>query len=316
MEALARGPVVRLRRQSHFGAHAVGDLVLVAARHAVVGAVEAHVGDTVVTLDAGGFLEAGGEVGADLAEDGDLTFEDFFFAAGGHVAGDVADETLLGGFVEDFFPQVAWGVEVFRADLGEEGYGVGGEFAVDFVEIDGAVAELDRFDGGKVVRAGTLVVESHVSITLEVSYTVFGSGRVDGELLVVDPYTVTVGVRVGEQTRLQDWICRRFDPGYHVSWIESNLLDFSKVILGVLVELEAAYFAKWELLVGPDMGQIKGIDLLLLPEFFGLFSSHRLEGYGPRGEFPTLNGLEQILLRMIRRLGGGVFLCDELGALV
>ena len=316
MEPLARGAVVRLRRQPHFGAHAVGDLVLIAARHAVVGAVEAHVGDAVVALDAGGFLEAGGEVGADFAEDGELAFDDLFFAAGGHVAGDVADETFLGGVVEDFFPQVAWGVEVFGADLGEEGYGVGGEFAVHFVEIDGTVAELDRLDGGKVVRAGALVVKSHVSVTLKVGYAVFGSGRVDRELLVVNPDTVTVGVGVGEKTRLQDWICRRLDAGYHVSWIESNLLDFGKIILGVLVELEAAYFAKRELLVGPDMGQVKGIDLLLLPEFFGLFGSHGLEGYSPRGEFPTLDGLEQILLRMIGRLGGGVFLCDELGALV
>ena len=202
VKPLARGAVVRLRRQAHFGAHAVGHLVLVAAGHAVVGAVEAHVGDAVVALDARGFLQAGGQVRADFAEDGDLAFEDFFFAAGGHVAGDVADETLLGVFVEDFLPQDAWGVEVFRADLGEEGYGVGGEFAVDFVEIDGTVSEFDGLDGGEVVRAGTLVVEGHVSVTLEVGHTVFGSGRVDRKLLIIDSYAVTVSVGVGEKTRL------------------------------------------------------------------------------------------------------------------
>ena len=101
-----------------------------------------------------------------------------------------------------------------------------------------------------------------------------------------------------------------------MSWIESNLLDFSKIVLGVLVELEAAYFAKRELFLRPDMGQVKGIDLLLLPKLFGLLGSHRLEGYSPRGEFSTLDRLEQILLGVIRRLGGGLFLCDELGALV
>ena len=316
MEPFARGPVVRLRRQSHFGAHAVGDLVLVAAGHAVVGAVEAHVGDAVVALDAGGFLEPGGEVGADFAEDGDLAFDDVFFAAGGHVAGDVVDEALLGAVVEDFFPEGARGVEIFGADLGEEGYGVGGEFTVNSVEVDGTVAELDRLDGGKVVWAGALVVESHVSITLEVGYTVFGSGGIDWKLLVVNSYTVTVGVGVGEETRLQDWICGRLDAGHHVSWIESNLLDFGKVILSVLVELEAAYFAKRELFVGPDMGQVEGIDLLFLPKLFGLLGSHRLEGYSPRGELSTLDSLIQILLGVIGRLGGRIFLCDELGTLV
>ena len=316
MKPLARGAVIRLRRQAHLGAHAVGDFVLVAAGHAVVGAVEAQVGDAVVTLHARGFLEAGGEVGAYFAEDGDLAFDDFFFAAGGHVAGDVADEAFFGVFIEDFLPKIAGGVEVFGTDLGEEGYGVGGEFAVDFVEIDGTLAELDRLDGGEVVRAGTLVVESHVAVPLEVGYTVFGSCRVDRKLLVIDPDTVTMGVRVGEKTRLQDWIGRRLDTGYHMGWIKSNLLDFSKIILGVLVELEAAYFAKGKLFVGPDMGQVEGVDLLLLPQFFGLLGSHRLEGYSPRGEFSTLDGLEQILLGVIGRLGGGIFLCDELGALV
>ena len=86
MKALTRGAIVGLRRQAHLGAHPVGDFVFLAAGHAVVGAVEAHVGDAVVAFDAGGFLEAGGQVVAHFAEDGDLALEDLFVAAGGHVA--------------------------------------------------------------------------------------------------------------------------------------------------------------------------------------------------------------------------------------
>jgi hypothetical protein len=50
------------------------------------------------------------------------------------VPGHVADEALLGLVVEDFLSEVARGVEVFWADLGEEGHGFAYEMAMRLVE--------------------------------------------------------------------------------------------------------------------------------------------------------------------------------------
>ena len=47
---------------------------------------------------------------------------------------------------------------------------------------------------------------------------------------------------------------------------EGSLLDFHEIIDGVLVEDELANLPAWELLLGPNMGEIEYIDLLLLPE--------------------------------------------------
>lgn len=61
-----------------------------------------------------------------------------------------------------------------------------------------------------VVRAIALVVvNSHRPISLEVGH--WDDGRVHGDLMIVGAETVTVSVRVREQTRLKDGVSRRFD---------------------------------------------------------------------------------------------------------
>ena len=187
---------------------------------------------------------------------------------------------------------------------------------MDLVEIDATVAEADRLDGGEIVGPGALVVECHVAVTLEVGNSVFGPGGVDRKLLVVDADTVAVGVRVGKQTGLQDWIGGRLKTGHHVSRIVGDLLDLGKVVLRVLIELKNADFAKWELLVRPDVCQVEDIDPLLLPKLFGLLGGHCLETACPGWILLTLNSLIEILLRMVGRLCGGVFLCNKLCTLV
>lgn len=279
-------------------------------------AVESNVRDAVVALNAGGFLNTLGNIGADFTENGDLALEDFFLGACGHVAGDVADEALAGLFVPDTFPQGAGSVEIFGTDFTQESYGVRGKIAVDFVKVDGAVLETDRFDGRQIIGARTLVVESHVTIALKVANAVAGSGCIDWELLVVNTDSVAVSVGVGKETRLQDWVSRWLDTWNHVGGIEGGLLDFGEVILGVFVEGELANFTEGELLMRPNVGKIEDVDLLLFPEFFGFFGGHGLPFHSPGGTFAAVNRSKEVLLGVVGRLRLRFLLCQELCTLL
>ena len=92
------------------------------------------------------------------------------------MARDVRDETGFGLLIEDLLPESAWGIEVFRMDLGEEGDSLVDELAVNLVQINDALTETDWLDGGEVIGTGTLVVEGHVAITLKVTNAVACSG--------------------------------------------------------------------------------------------------------------------------------------------
>lgn len=178
--ALHRRPIISLRTHSHLGSHAIRDPILVAGRHAVMRAVEAHVADAVVALDARGFLHTSGHVLADFAEDGNLALDHLGVFAPRHVAADIAYKALPGALVPHALVQDAWGVEVLGADLAEERYGFAGELAVDLVEVGAAALERDGLDGGKVVGAGALVIERHVAVALEIGHAVGSAAAVDG----------------------------------------------------------------------------------------------------------------------------------------
>lgn len=292
MGALLRRPVVGLSAHADLSGHAIGDPILVARCHAVMRAVEAHLLDAVVALDARRFLDTSGHILTDFAEDGDLALDHLGVFAPLHVAAHVTDEALPGALVPHALVQDAWGVEVLGADLAQEGYGFAGELAVDFVEIGAAVLEGDGLDGGEVVGAGALVVECHVAVALEVGHAVGGAAAVDGELLVVDADAVAVGVGVGEEAGLEDGVGRGLDAGKHVGGVEGCLFDFGEVVLGVLVEFEAADFAERELLLRPDVGQVEDVDILFLPEIFGFFGGHGLKRDRPGGELLALDGFK------------------------
>lgn len=293
-----RRPIALIVTQRHAG-HAVRRPVPARPRHPVVRAAEAQIRDAGVPRHARGFLQTRGQIVGHLAEDGDLALEGFLVATVGHVAGDVRDEAVLGGAVEDLFPEGAGRPEVFGADLGEEGHGGAGEVAVDFVRGDGALAEVDGFDGGDVVGAGSLVVEGHAAVALEVAHAVAGAGRVDGELLVVDPDAVAVGVGVGEEAGLEDGVGGRFEARDQVRGVEGNLFDFGEVVGGVFVERELADLAEGELLVRPDVGEVEDVDLFVFPELFGFLGRHGLDFETPFREFASLNRLVEILLCVV-----------------
>ncbi len=164
--------------------------------HAVMSPVELHVLDAIVTLDASGLLESLGDVLTDFAEDGDLALQNLLVAAHLHLAGNVVDEAFSGRLVENLLPQGSWGIEILWPDLGQESNGLALEVAMGLVEVDGAFSELDGIDGRQVICSGTLVVECHGTIALEVAELVAAAGGIDGELLVVDTHAMAVGIRV------------------------------------------------------------------------------------------------------------------------
>ena len=171
--------------------------------------------------------------------------------------------------------------------------------AVGLVLVDSSLTELDRIDGTQVVGSSTLVVECHRAITLEVASLEGVARSIDWKLLIVDANTVTVGVCVREQTRLEDWVRRGLDARDQVRWAESDLLDLGEVVDGVLIESELTDLAERELLLWPNVSQVEDVDLLLLPEFLGLLRCHGLNLDTPLGELATLDGLVQVLLRVV-----------------
>jgi hypothetical protein len=126
-----------------------------------------------------------------------------------------------------------------------------------------------------VVGAAALGNEGSGTIPLEV---VDGTdGRIDGELLVIDTETVAVGVRVGEESGLEDGIRRGLDVGDEMRRRESSLLNLGEVVLRVLVEDELSDRAERELGVWPDLGEIKNV----VPEFLSLLWCHSLHVNSP-----------------------------------
>lgn len=96
---------------------------------------------------------------------------------------------------------------------------------------------------------------------------------------------------------------------------EGGLLDFGKVVCGVLVEGELADGAEGVFGLRPDFGEVE--DGVL--EFFGLGLGHGLDVDGPRGIFLLLDGLKEVLGVEVGIRGGelaGLLVGEGLGALV
>lgn len=127
---------------------------------------------------------------------------------------------------------------------------------------------------------------------------------------------MTVGIRVREETGLQDRVGRWLDTRHQVRRVKSNLLNLREVVLGVLVQEELSDLAELELVLGPDVGHVENVNLLLLPQLLGLLRRHGLDADIPTGVVALLNSLIQILGRVVGRVVGRVFLGDESSALL
>ena len=80
----------------------------------------------------------------------------------------------------------------------------------------------ERLDGALVVGTVALRNKGSRAVTLEVGNG--GRGCVDRKLLVVNTKTVAMSVRVREQARLQDRICRGLNVGNHMGRREGSLV--------------------------------------------------------------------------------------------
>ena len=126
----------------------------------------------------------------------------------------------------------------------------------------------DGTEGGGIVGVGAVVaVDVHGAVAVS---RVEGLERaVDGDLFVVATQAVAVGVGVGEETGLEDWVGGGLGAGDHVRGGEGGLFDLREVVLRVLVQGEAAEAAKGHFVLWPDLGEVEDVPA----ELFCLFGA-------------------------------------------
>ena len=162
---------------SRFDAVSLTELGL--SSHTVVRTVEVQVGDAGVSLDAGSLLKPSRDVIGDFTEDSYLALDNLLLFAILHMARNVADETLPSVLIPDFLPQGARSVEILRRNLGKERNSATNKFAMNLISIRHARLVADRFNRRKIVRAGAMIQESHLTITLETTHVIFDFGGID-----------------------------------------------------------------------------------------------------------------------------------------
>ena len=162
------------------GLHTVGVSDGGILRKAIVCAVELHGRDIIIALDASSLLQSLANLGADHAEDGDLSLENLLVFADFHLSGlievsirsrstcgcrvstyDIVDEAFPGTIIKDLLPKGSRSVEVLGSNLGQECDGLASELAMSLVKIDSALTELDGVDRAQIVGASALVVVCH-----------------------------------------------------------------------------------------------------------------------------------------------------------
>lgn len=178
------------------------------------------------------------------------------------------------------------------------------------------LTELHWVEGGHVVRSGTQVtVHSHSTVSDVRSVHLRSNRTVDWDLGVVGTQSVSVGVWVREQSRLQHRVGRGLLVWHSVGRRESSLLNLSEVVLRVLVQSQLTKSSHWVVLVWPDLGQVEDREWSLL----GLLRGHGLDVTGPRWEVALGNVLEQVLLGVVwvgTSQFGSLFVGQALVALV
>lgn len=166
----------------------------------------------------------------------------------------------------------------------------------------------------RIVRVGAVVaIDSHSAITLE-GVECF-ERSIDRNLLVVGSKTMTMGIRVREESGLEDRVDGGLNTRHQVRRRKGNLFNFRKIVLRILVEGEFAKLPEGHVLLWPDLGQVKDVPAELLC----FLRCKHLDVDGPAGEISLLDGLEKILsvpVRVVSRHLGGFFACKCLVALI
>ena len=207
----------------------------------------------------------------------------------GHVAGDVAEEAFLRVGLHQTEEISRLRVVVVAETVVVAGGGAG-KFQRGLGR-GGALLRAAEGIGLVVGRDVLGVVEAHGAVALVVEDR--AAGGVDRELLVVGADAVALGVGVGEDARLEDLVGRVADAGDDVGGGEGGLLDLGVVVERVAVELEDADFVEREFGVGPDFGEVEGVEA----ELRGLRLGHDLDAEAPAGKVAVGDGVEEVGLR-------------------
>ncbi len=109
--------------------------------------------------------------------------------------------------------------------------------------------------------------------------------------VVVDTKAVTLRVAVRKQPTLQETIGTKSDTGHHMCRCKGGLFNFSKIVLGIVIQFQNTYLNKRILRVTPDFGDIKWVLIMIFCLFFG----HDLHIHCPFGEVSAFNCLIEIL---------------------
>ena len=116
--------------------------------------------------------------------------------------------------------------------------------------------------------------------------------RVDRDQWIVNPEPVTLRVSIGEETPLQHLVRREADTGNDVGRRERSLLDLSKEVLWIPVQLHLTDLDQRVVRVRPHFGQVERVDVIGI----GVLFVHDLDEELPAGKFAPLDRFEKVPL--------------------
>lgn len=123
-----------------------------------------------------------------------------------------------------------------------------------------------------------------------------GSVRaVDGDLVVVGSESMTVSVRVVDKSSLEHLVVGGFDSGDQVAGGEGTLLGLSMEVLGVAVKMDLSNGMERVVAMGPDLGDIVGVESVGL----GILDGHELDEPVPGGDTTTFDVVEEVVRGVI-----------------
>lgn len=144
---------------------------------------------------------------------------------------------------------------------------------------------------GLVIRQGAVsTIDCHETISSVIVAHASTVWAVDGDLVIVGTKSVSVGVRVVDETALEHLIVGWLDTWDHVGRGEGGLLSFGMEVLWVLVENEFTNFLERIVGMRPDLGHVINIEAVVL----SVSNWHHLGVPGPGWEVTLLNGVEEV----------------------
>jgi len=145
---------------------------------------------------------------------------------------------------------------------------------------------------GLVVGLGAVAaIDGHEAVAGVVVTHASAVGAVDRDLVVVRSKSVSVGVRVIDETALEHLVVGWFNTWDHVGGCEGRLLSLSVVILWVLVQNQLSNLLERVVAMGPHLGDIVDVETV----GSGISDGHNLGIPGPRGEVALLDLVVEII---------------------